>query len=170
MIQQILAIWSLVSAFSLPSLYIWKFSVHILLKHSLKDLEHVKVRVIVWYGSLNILWHCLSLGLKWKLTFPILWTPLSFPNLLTYWVQHITASSFRILNSSPRIAKLLLALLVVMLPKIHLTSHCRVSGSRWVTTPSWLSSSLRPFLYSSSMYSCHLFIISSSSWSLSFLS
>ena len=21
------------------------------------------------YGSLNILWHCLSLGLKWKLTF-----------------------------------------------------------------------------------------------------
>ena len=28
------------SAFSRPSLYIWKFSVHILLKPSLKDSEH----------------------------------------------------------------------------------------------------------------------------------
>ena len=32
-----------------------------------------------------------------------------------------------------------------MLPKAHLTSHSRMSGSRWVTTPSWLSGSLRPF-------------------------
>ena len=29
------------SAFSKPSLYIWKFSVHVLLKPSLKDFEHV---------------------------------------------------------------------------------------------------------------------------------
>ena len=28
------------SAFSKPSLYIWKFSVHILLKSTLKDFEH----------------------------------------------------------------------------------------------------------------------------------
>ena len=28
------------SAFSKPSLYIWKFSVHVLLKPSLKDFEH----------------------------------------------------------------------------------------------------------------------------------
>ena len=28
------------SAFSKPSLYIWEFSVHVLLKPSLKDLEH----------------------------------------------------------------------------------------------------------------------------------
>ena len=28
------------SAFSKPSLYIWKFSVHVLLKPSLKDLQH----------------------------------------------------------------------------------------------------------------------------------
>ena len=28
------------SAFSKSSLYIWKFSVHVLLKHSLKDFEH----------------------------------------------------------------------------------------------------------------------------------
>ena len=50
-----------------------------------------------------------------------------------------------------------------MLPKAHLTSHSRMSGSRWVITPLWLSESWRPFLYSSSVYSCHLFLISSAS-------
>jgi len=49
----------------------------------------------------------------------------------------------------------------MMLPKIHLTSHFRMSGSRWVITPLWLSGSWRCFLYSSSVYSCHLFLISS---------
>jgi len=49
-----------------------------------------------------------------------------------------------------------------MLPKAHLTSHSRMSGSRWVITPSWLSGSWS-FLYSSSVYSCHLFLISSAS-------
>ena len=38
-----------------------------------------------------------------------------------------------------------------------------MSGSRWVTTPSWLSGSWRSFLYSSSVYSCHPFLISSAS-------
>ena len=38
-----------------------------------------------------------------------------------------------------------------------------MSGSRWVITPSWLSGSWRSFLYSSSVYSCHLFFISSAS-------
>ena len=38
-----------------------------------------------------------------------------------------------------------------------------MSGSRWVTTPSWLTGSLRPFLYSSSVYSYHLFLTSSAS-------
>ena len=42
MIQQILAIWSLVLLpFPKSSLYSWKFLVHILLKHSLKGLEHI---------------------------------------------------------------------------------------------------------------------------------
>ena len=48
-----------------------------------------------------------------------------------------------------------------MLPKAHWTSHSRMSGSRWVITPSWLSGSWRSFLYSSSVYSCHLFLVSS---------
>ena len=70
-----------------------------------------------------------------------------------------TASSFRIWNKSTGIPSPPLALLVVMLSKVHLTSHSRMSGSRWVITPSWLSWSWRSFLYSSSVYSCHLFLI-----------
>ena len=50
-----------------------------------------------------------------------------------------------------------------MLPKAHLTFHHRTSRPRWVITPLWLSGSWRPFLYSSSVYSCHLFLISSTS-------
>ena len=50
-----------------------------------------------------------------------------------------------------------------MFPKVHLTLHSRTSGSRWVITPSWLSGSWRSFLYSSSVYSCHLFLLSSAS-------
>ena len=50
-----------------------------------------------------------------------------------------------------------------MLPKVHLTSHSRMSDSRWVITSSWLSGSCKSFLYSSSVYSCHLFLISSAS-------
>ena len=42
-------------------------------------------------------------------------------------------------------------------------SQSRMSGFRWVTTPSWLSGSLRAFLYSSSVYSWYLFLISSAS-------
>ena len=57
-----------------------------------------------------------------------------------------TASSFRIWNSSAGILSPPLWLVVIMLPlKAHLTSHSSLSGSRWVTTPSWLSRSLRPF-------------------------
>ena len=49
------------------------------------------------------------------------------------------------------------------LPKAHLTLHFRMSGSMWVITPSWFSGSLRSSLYSFSVYSCHLFLISYSS-------
>ena len=50
-----------------------------------------------------------------------------------------------------------------MLPKAHMTSQPCMSGSRWVITPLWLTGSSRPFLNSSSVYSCHLFLISSAS-------
>ena len=83
----------------------------------------------------------------------------------------ITASSFRIWNSSTTIPSPPLALLVVMLPKAHLTSHSRMSDSRWVITPLWLSGSWRSLLYSFSVYSSHFFLIASSSFrSIPFLS
>ena len=82
-----------------------------------------------------------------------------------YWhieCSTFTASCFRILNSSNGIPSPPLALFVVMLSKAHLTSHSRMSGSSWVITPLWLSGSWRSFLYSS-VYSCHLFLISPAS-------
>ena len=68
--------------------------------------------------------------------------------------------SFRILNSSTGIPSHPLALLTAVFPKAHLTSHSRMSGCGWLTTPSWLSRSLRTILYSSSGYDFHLFLIS----------
>jgi len=61
------------SAFSKSSLNILKFSVHILLKPSLENFEHYFASmwnecIVQWFG-LNILWHCPSLGLEWKLIF-----------------------------------------------------------------------------------------------------
>ena len=83
----------------------------------------------------------------------------------------LTPLFFRIWNSSTGIPSPPLVLFVVMLPKAHLTLHSRMSGSRWVITPSWLSWSWRSFLYSYSVYSCHLNLISSASVrSLLFLS
>ena len=61
----------------------------------------------------------------------------------------LTSSYFRIWNSSSGIPSSPLALFIVMLPKAHLTLHSRMSGSRLVTTPSWLSGSWISFLYSS---------------------
>ena len=72
-----------------------------------------------------------------------------------------TASSFRIWNSSTGIPSPPLALFLVMLPEVHLTSNSRMSGSRWMIT-SWVSGSWRSFLYSS-VHSCHIFLIFSAS-------
>ena len=115
-------------------------------------------------SSLSLLWHCLSLGLEMK-------TDL-FQSCGHCWVFQIcwhiecntfTASSLRIWNSSTWITSPPLALFIVMLPKAHLTSHSRMSASRWVITPLWLSGLWRSLLYNSSVYSCHLFLISSAS-------
>ena len=56
-----------------------------------------------------------------------------------------TTSYFRTWNISVGIPSLPLALFIVMLPKTHLTSHSRLSCSRWVITSSWLSGPLRSF-------------------------
>jgi len=120
-------------------------------------------------GTLSIPWHCLSLTVEWKL----------FLSCGHRWVFQIcwhiqcstfTATSFRIWNSSTGIPSSPLALFILMLPKAHLTSHSTMSGSRWVIIPLWLSGSLRSFLYSSSLYSCHFLISYHSIKSIQFLS
>ena len=118
-------------AFSKSSLYIWKFSVHILLKPSLKNFEHNLASMWNEQNSV-VVWTSFGIVLFWDWNknwpFSVLWPLLSFP-----------------------------------LPKAHLTSHSRMPGSRRVTTPLLLSRSFRPFLYSSAVYSCHLFLICSAS-------
>ena len=70
------------------SLYIWKFSVYVPLKSSLKDFEHYLASM--WNESnCTAVWILFSIALLWdwiwkKHFFPVLWSLLSFPNLLTY--------------------------------------------------------------------------------------
>ena len=78
------------SAFSKSRLYIWNFSVHVLLKTSLKDFEQDLASMwnernctVVWiFFGIAFLW-----GWNGNWPFPALWPLLSSPNLLAYWVQ-----------------------------------------------------------------------------------
>ena len=95
MIQWMLAICS--SAFSKFSLYIWTFSVHILLRPNLKDFEHDLASV--WDEcNYTVVWMFFTIALLWDWNeswlFPDLWSLLSFPNLLAYWVQHFNSLIF----------------------------------------------------------------------------
>ena len=66
MIQQMLAIWSLVPVSSKLSLYIWMFSVHILLKPSLKDFEHNLTSM--WNEhNCTVIWTLFGIALLWHL-------------------------------------------------------------------------------------------------------
>ena len=127
------------SAFSKTSLNMWKFTVHVLLKPSLENFEHY---VTSMWDECNcaVVWAFFGIAFLWDWNenwpFPVLWPLLSFPNLLAYCCSTFTALSFRIWNSSAGIPSTLLALFIMMLPKAYLTSHPRMSGSRWVITPS----------------------------------
>ena len=113
-------------------------------------------------NSLNFLWHCLSLGLEYKLTFSSPVATVEFSKLVgVLRCSTFTASSFRIWNSSTGILSPPLALFLVMLSKAHLTSHSRsLALDEWSQCCSYLGHE-DLFLYSSSVYSCHLFLISS---------
>ena len=149
MIQQILAIWSLVPLHFLnlactpgssQSMYSWRLAWRIL---SITLLA-CEMKAIVWWFE-----HSLALpflGLRMKTDF--------FQSCGHCWVFQIywriecstfTASSFRNGNSSARIPPPPLTLFVMMLPKVHLTLHSRMSGSRWVISPLWLSGLCRFF-------------------------
>ena len=88
-----------------------------------------------------------------------------FDQIHVHWVGDAVSPSHPLLLPSPLAFSLskhqgLFQLELVIPAKAHLTSDSRMSGSRWVTIPSWLSGSLRPYLYSSFVYSCHFFLIS----------
>ena len=67
------------SVFSKSSLYIWKSTVHVLLKSSLKGFEYYLARIwnecnctVVWtFFGITLLWHYPSLALEWNLIFSI---------------------------------------------------------------------------------------------------
>ena len=142
------------SAFSKTSVNIWKFKVHLLLKPGLENFEHYFTSVWVECNC-AVVWAFFGIAFLWDWNenwpFPVLWPLLSFQICWCTECSTFTASSFKIWNSSTGISSPLLDSFVVMLLKPHLTSHSRMSGSRWVITPSWLSGSFRSFLYSSSV-------------------
>ena len=139
--------------------------VHVLLKPGFENFEHSSSSVwdepnyaVVW-AFFGIAFLCVW-NKNWP--FPALWWLLSFLNFWHIECSSLTASSFRIWNSLTRILSPPLALFILMLPKVRLTLHFRMSVSSWVIIPSWLSGSWRSFLYSS-VYYCHFFLISSAS-------
>ena len=85
------------STFSKSSLNILDFKVHLLLKPGLENFEHYFASmwdeyncVVVWaFFGIAFLW-------DWNLNWPflVLWSLLSFPNLLAYWVQHFNSIIF----------------------------------------------------------------------------
>ena len=85
------------SAFCKPSLYIWTFSAHVLLKPSLKDFEHYLAGMWNEHNCM-VVWTLFGIVLLWSQNdnspSPVLWPVLSIPNLLTYWVQHFNSIIF----------------------------------------------------------------------------
>ena len=165
MIQQMLAIWSLVPlSFLNPAwtsgcswfTYCWNLAWRTL---SI-TLVVCEVSAIVWY-------------FEWSLALPFsgieMLTDL-FQSCGYCWVFQIcwhvacstlTASSFKILNNLAGILSPPLALFRVMFPKTHMTSQSRMSSSRWVTTTSNISKvhpCHRKYLNFSSIY-CQIIIV-----------
>ena len=146
-IQWMLAIWSLVP---LPFLnqawtsgsswftYCWSLTWRIL---SIALLV-CEMSAIVQYFEHSFAFPFFGIGMKTDLfqscghcwVFQICW-----------YTEHstCTASSFRIWKSSAGITSLPLVFFIVMLSKVHFQS--KMSCSRWVITPSWLSGSFRYF-------------------------
>ena len=132
MIQQMLAIWSLVplpflnqawTTTSSQFMYCWSLTWRIL---SI-TLPICEMSAIVHQFEHSLALPFFGIGMKTDL----------FQSCDHYWVFQIcwhtecstfTASSFRIWNSSIRIPSPPLALFVVMLPKVHLTLHSKMSG------------------------------------------
>ena len=149
MIQRMSAIWSLVSlpflkpartSGSLRFTYCWSLARRILsttllvceMSAIVQKFEHSLILPFFGIGMNTYLFqscgHCWVFQICWHIE-----------------CSSFTASDFRIWKSSTGIPSPPLALFTVMLPKAHLTSHSRMSGSRWMITPLWLIGPWRIF-------------------------
>ena len=85
------------SAFSKSRMNIWKFMVHGLLTPGLENFEHHFATVWIECNCV-VVWTFFGIALLWDWNknwpFPVLWPLLSFPNMLTYWVQHFISIIF----------------------------------------------------------------------------
>ena len=151
MIQRMFAIWSLVPLLFLKPAWTsessrfmdcWSLAWRILEHYFTSMWDECNCAVVWAFFGIAFLW---DWNENWPL--PVLWTLLSFQNVLVIECGTFTASSFRIWNSSTGIPSPPLALFVVMLSQARLTSHSRISGSRWVITLSWLSGTWRSFFF-----------------------
>ena len=130
------------SAFTKSSLYIWKFSVQVLLKPGLENFEH-------YFANTWNVCNCAVVWTFFGIPFSGIGMKLIFSPSCSYcWFSHICwhikcstlrALSFRTWNNSAGIPSPPLDLFIMMTPKAHLTSHYTESGSRCVMTPLWLS-------------------------------
>jgi len=102
----------------------WHAAVHGVTKCQTRLSNWTELNWTVWDEcNCVVVWTFFGIAFLWEWnenwSFPVLWPLLSFPNLLAYWVQHFTASYFRIWNSSTGIPSPPLALFVVMLRKAY---------------------------------------------------
>ena len=155
-IQRMLAIWSLNLLPFINPAWTSRSLVQVLLKPHLENFEHYFTSV---WDECNyaMVWTFFNIAFLWDWNenrpFPVLCPLLSFPNLLVYWVQHFHSI---ILQDLKKISWNSIIC-------TNFTSHSKMSASRWMITPVWLSGSWRSFLYSSSVYSYHLVLTSSAS-------
>ena len=97
MIQQMLAIWSLVplpflnpawTSGSSRFMYCWSLAWRIL-----------SITLLAWECSCAVVWAFFGIAFLWDWNenwpFPVLWPMLSIPNFLAYWVQHFHSIIFQ---------------------------------------------------------------------------
>ena len=135
------------SAFSKTSLNIWKFTVHVLLKPGLENFKHYVTSMWDWCNC-AVVWAFFGIaffriGMKLTFSSPAATAQFSkFAGILSAALSQHHLSGFEI--AQLEFHHFHVSLFIVLLSKAHLTSHSRMSGSRWVITASWLWT----FLYS----------------------
>ena len=142
MIQRMLAVWSLVplpflnpawTTGSSQFMYCWKPGLENFEHYFISMWDECNCAVVQWFEC-SLALPFFGVGMKTDLFQPCghCWV---FQSCWNIECSPLTRSSFRIWNSSTGIPSPPLALFVVMLPKAHLTSQSRISGSGCLTTP-----------------------------------